>query len=226
MAKALAWGFIYAIIISGSIAIVVALNMMLVHEYTRWYECEQHCIDRYINNENLIMSKVCSADSSYGESIRSECKRAIQENKLTQFQCQSRAFWRESELNRLYSMYTESHWMLFGLGSAGVISFVIGFFTWCMGCGYQRKKEEKKTISKDNESLELHREFTTVMREGIEAIRKNSAEQFKFQPPTQCITSGEDVNFVHGQTRKRHRPLVLKKTFTQQQHPHGEDSDD
>lgn len=216
MARDLAWGFIYACIIVSFGAVLFSLGMMAVHEHTRWNEVGERCIDRRLKNVNLLTSKVCAFDSGYGESIRNECRRARAENALSNLQCQTRLFWKESEVNRVYSMYTESHWMLFGLGTAAIVSFVYGFFSWCTR---KKEKEEEKENPHYKEQLELQREFNNVMRQNIEAMRKNSLPVltptewgWKQEYPALCEETKDE--FVHGKSRKRHRPLVLKRQFT------------
>lgn len=226
MARALAWGCVYAIVICSSVAILASLYMMLMHEWTRWNECDTRCTERRISNMNLMTSQVCESHHGYGESIRLECKRAVDENQLSDWQCRTRLFWKESELNRVYSMYTESHWMLFGIAATGVGTAVIALAIRCLCpvgagslssplpplCGGKGEEEEEK--------LQLTRQFNDAMRQSIEVMNSNAsrAQQLtllggKFSAghlSTDLLLQSEPT-FVHGKSRKRQRPLVLRR---------------
>lgn len=101
---------------------VVLLNVgaMLIHERIRWSEASELCEAQRIQSRNVLLTDMCKHGPDterFGEDGVRMCTRAQADVSIWPIACTARTYWRMSELFRLYSMYAESHWMLFGITS-------------------------------------------------------------------------------------------------------------
>lgn len=101
---------------------VVLLNVgaMLIHERIRWSEASELCEAQRLQSRNVLLTDMCKHGPDterFGEDGVRMCTRAQADVSIWPIACTARTYWRMSELFRLYSMYAESHWMLFGITS-------------------------------------------------------------------------------------------------------------
>jgi membrane protein YdbS with pleckstrin-like domain len=133
------WNAVSTLFLTATLMIVATL---VVHERVRWTECVSHCTERKIHNENLLHTDMCKHDTHlhYGEDAIRICKNAQLESQVWQIACVARAFWKTSEPHRLYAMYAESHWMLFGLSAVFIAVVIHQLFACCFDKG--KRKED------------------------------------------------------------------------------------
>ena len=93
----------------------------LLSEGERFKQCISKCNERRQTNENIIFSDFCKKETQvgrkeqYGDKLVSFCETAEEENQMSHLGCVSNDFWLGSEPRRLWTMYSHSHWMLWGL---------------------------------------------------------------------------------------------------------------
>lgn len=118
-----------------SAALVFSLGSMLIHEHIRWDEASKECFQRRIENANVLLTDMCrhGLDARFGPDALKVCSRAEAENTIWPLACTARLYWKKSEPYRLYSMYAESHWMLFGITSVICAVLIQQLFSLCKG---------------------------------------------------------------------------------------------
>ena len=110
------------------LTMLLSFAAMSMHEHVRWNECSDECDSHRIINWRLLASDICKSNE-YGSKALEMCQAAMRENSRWHFSCTAMLYWQKSEVNRIYSMYAESHWMLFGITSIAVTVFIHQLFS-------------------------------------------------------------------------------------------------
>jgi hypothetical protein len=213
MPRALVIGTAYTCTLLILCMCVFALQAMVVHEWTRWQKCESQCLNMFKHNAQLLSSPICCPiqGQHYGERLRNECLRAQDENALTTWQCKTRKFWQESEVRRVYNMYAESHWMLFGIGSIGVLSFVVSMFLFgCTSMFYGYTNKGSMTQNENaNVNLDIVKQFNEALEQHIERLNKNEFAKRLHSIPSYMHQDYIHDNYIHNNDNET-KPLILK----------------
>lgn len=132
------------------LSLLLALGAILIHEFVQVVHCTHECHHERVTNGNLALSDACRS-KDYGEPMRLLCQKASADLSVSDAVCVIHKYWRRHEVMRLYNMYAESHWMLFGLGAVAIVSLVHYFYKWLVLSlpapveGREEKKQKKNT---------------------------------------------------------------------------------
>ena len=100
------------------------LAALIIHETTRWFESVRACNTMWYQNALFLNSTSCKGFDDHGPQVAKACDAARDENANYRISCTARLYLRGSGAYHLYSMFAESHWMLFGLTSVFMVLVV------------------------------------------------------------------------------------------------------
>lgn len=105
---------------------VFVLTPFCIYELLRFYTLYNTCTATHYNNERLLNSVTCDVWHQYefGEKLSVLCKTAQEENLISPQSCAWKHMWAQGEVMRVWNMFTQSHWMLWGTMVPVVIAVV------------------------------------------------------------------------------------------------------
>jgi hypothetical protein len=86
-----------------------------LYEAVRWEVARHSCIQRQMGHLKVLESDVCNGRHHYGTDFASACAQAELELAIPVVQCTAQNWWKTGEVYRLYSHYSESYALMFGL---------------------------------------------------------------------------------------------------------------
>lgn len=129
-----------------------------IFESIRFHTLYQTCNKTHKENKLLLAGTDCNAWERHEFQKKDKmCHEAEEEQKITPFWCAWHRLWQEGEPLRVWKMFTESHWMLWGI-SLPVICFII--YQWFASCHQARALKMQEKMYR--ETLEAVKRVNTI----------------------------------------------------------------
>jgi len=116
-----------------------------VYESLRFYTAHKVCAQTHFQNELLLSNKMCADPWElhlHGEKAGEACRKAIEENRVSPLSCAWQHMWIKGEPYKVWSMLTDSYWML---GAVVVPSVLLTI--WLIFSGWHQTRARKETMS-------------------------------------------------------------------------------
>ena len=115
----------------ATILILLTATPFIVYESLRFYTHFRECDVAHQQNALLLDNPLCSdawQRHSHGPKQEAVCAKAAVENQVSVMSCAWQHMWLRGEVYRIFSMITESYWMLLGFIVPCMLAFIYLWF--------------------------------------------------------------------------------------------------
>lgn len=183
----------------STILILLITTPFIIYESLRFYTHFHECDVAHAQNALLLDNPLCSDPwqlHSHGPKQQAVCAKAKAENQVSVISCAWQHMWLRGEVYRIFTMITESYWMLLGFIVPCMLAFI---YLWFWSSNERASRRDM---------LDMQRE---MYRETLQTLNGRNV-----QPPPQLLVQDyrreerylEDDYGQQQQQRQRKRSYV------------------
>ncbi|MBX9635991.1 MAG: hypothetical protein K2Q45_00380 [Nitrosomonas sp.] len=183
----------------ATVVLCIVTVPFIVYESLRFYTHHAECQVAHNQNALLLDNPLCSDPwqlYSHGPKQQTACDKARLENQVSVLSCAWQLMWVQGQPNRVFTMITESYWMLFGLLLPTMLFTLYLIFKMCI------------------ENTQHRREMSVKERmflETLHYVQRPQQQPVRFYLEEQQQQEQEELNYGSGRRKKRNYVQLISQ---------------